>query len=101
MVPHARRRHAPTTYTACLGKVMLELITGKLGISSSAGMIDTEWMDQSLPYIDINDRDLITKIVDPTLMVDDDLLEEVWAMAIMAWCCLNPRPNKRPLACRK
>lgn len=82
----------------CLGKVMLELITGNLGISSSAGMIDTEWMDQSLPYIDINNRDLITKIVDPTLMVDDDLLEEVWAMAIMARCCLNPRPNKRPLA---
>ncbi|KAL0926557.1 hypothetical protein M5K25_002796 [Dendrobium thyrsiflorum] len=82
----------------CLGKVMLELITGKLGISSSNDLMDTEWLERTLPYININEKELITKIIDPTLMVDDDLLEEVWAMAIMARCCLNPQPHKRPLA---
>ncbi|KAI0527186.1 hypothetical protein KFK09_002785 [Dendrobium nobile] len=82
----------------CLGKVMLELITGKLGISSSTDLMDTEWLDRTLPFININEKELITKIIDPTLMVDDDLLEEVWAMAVMARCCLNPKPHKRPLA---
>ncbi|XP_020676649.1 probable LRR receptor-like serine/threonine-protein kinase At2g16250 [Dendrobium catenatum] len=81
-----------------LGKVMLELITGKFGISSSNDLMDTEWLDRTLPYININEKDLISKIIDPTLMVDDDLLEEVWAMAVMARCCLNPKPHKRPLA---
>ncbi|KAE8731363.1 hypothetical protein F3Y22_tig00002840pilonHSYRG01136 [Hibiscus syriacus] len=28
---------------------------------------------------------------------DEDLLEEVWAMAIVARSCLNPKPSKRPL----
>ncbi|KAK1316032.1 putative LRR receptor-like serine/threonine-protein kinase [Acorus calamus] len=37
------------------------------------------------------------KILDPSLIVDEDLLEEVWAMAIVAKSCLNPRPSKRPL----
>lgn len=38
----------------------------------------------------------MTKIVDPSLIVDEDLLEEVWAMAIVARSCLNPKPLKRP-----
>lgn len=38
----------------------------------------------------------MTKIVDPLLIVDEDLLEEVWAMAIVARSCLNPKPSRRP-----
>lgn len=39
----------------------------------------------------------MTKIVDPSLIIDEDLLEEVWAMAIVARSCLNPKPSRRPL----
>ncbi|XP_020258817.1 probable LRR receptor-like serine/threonine-protein kinase At2g16250, partial [Asparagus officinalis] len=81
----------------CLGKVLLELVTGKLGISSSNGTSTTEWLDKTLQYINIYDKELVTKIVDPSLIVDEDLLEEVWAMAIVAKSCLNPKPSKRPL----
>lgn len=56
-----------------------------------------EWLDQTLPYINIYDKDLVTKIVDPSLIYDEDLLEEVWAMAIVARSCLNPKPSRRPL----
>ncbi|GFQ00988.1 probable LRR receptor-like serine/threonine-protein kinase at2g16250 [Phtheirospermum japonicum] len=49
----------------CFGKVLLELVTGKL--------------------------------VDPSLIVDEDLLEEVWSMAIVAKSCLDPDPKRRPL----
>ncbi|GLU02904.1 hypothetical protein SLE2022_201370 [Rubroshorea leprosula] len=80
----------------CFGKVLLELVTGKLGISASNDAQMKEWLDQTLPYITIYDKELVTKIVDPSLIVDEDLLEEVWAMAIVARSCLNPKPSKRP-----
>lgn len=38
----------------------------------------------------------MSKIVDPSLIIDDDLLEEMWAVAIVAKACLHPRPSRRP-----
>ncbi|MCL7046265.1 hypothetical protein MKW94_001743 [Papaver nudicaule] len=81
----------------CFGKVLLELVTGKLGISSSNDATTNEWLELTLPYISIYEKELVTKILDSYLLVDDDLLEEVWAMAIVAKSCLNPKPSKRPL----
>ncbi|KAF6136286.1 hypothetical protein GIB67_042771 [Kingdonia uniflora] len=81
----------------CFGKVLLELVTGKLGISAPSDTSSNEWLEQLLPYITIYDRELVTKIVDPSLIIDEDLLEEVWAMAVVARSCLNPKPSKRPL----
>ncbi|EEF52577.1 probable LRR receptor-like serine/threonine-protein kinase At2g16250 [Ricinus communis] len=80
----------------CFGKVLLELITGKLGISKSDDATTKEWLEHTLGYISVYDKELVTKIVDPSLIVDEDLLEEVWAMAIVARSCLNPKPMKRP-----
>ncbi|KAL5987037.1 hypothetical protein ACLOJK_041032 [Asimina triloba] len=81
----------------CLGKVLLELVTGKLGISGSHDSSANEWLEYVLPHISVYERELVTKIVDPSLIVDEDLLEEVWAMAVVAKSCLNPKPSKRPL----
>lgn len=81
----------------CFGKVLLELVTGKLGLSGSNDVSTNEWLDHTLRFINIYEKDLVTKIVDPSLIVDEDLLEEVWAMAIMARSCLNPKSSKRPL----
>ncbi|KAL3382967.1 hypothetical protein AABB24_002458 [Solanum stoloniferum] len=81
----------------CFGKVLLELVTGKLGISASNDTSMKEWLDGTLKYISIYDKELVTNIVDPSLIIDEDLLEEVWAMAIVARSCLNPKPSRRPL----
>ncbi|GFP85879.1 probable LRR receptor-like serine/threonine-protein kinase at2g16250 [Phtheirospermum japonicum] len=81
----------------CFGKVLLELVTGKLGISSPTDPTSKELLDTTLPHISIYDKELVTNIVDPSLIIDEDLLEEVWAMAIVARSCLNPKPNRRPL----
>ncbi|XVE93207.1 hypothetical protein REPUB_Repub01dG0170600 [Reevesia pubescens] len=81
----------------CFGKVLLGLVTGKLDISASSDTQMKEWLEQTLPYISIYDKELVTKILDPSLLVDEDLLEEVWAMAIVARSCLNPKPSRRPL----
>lgn len=56
-----------------------------------------EWLETTLPHISIYDKELVTNIIDPSLIIDEDLLEEVWAMAIVARSCLNPKPNRRPL----
>ncbi|XP_044475100.1 probable LRR receptor-like serine/threonine-protein kinase At2g16250 [Mangifera indica] len=80
----------------CFGKVLLELVTGKLGISKSDDATTREWLEHTLPYISIYDKEMVTKIVDPSLIIDEDLLEEVWAMSIVARSCLNPKPAKRP-----
>ncbi|CAH8386553.1 unnamed protein product [Eruca vesicaria subsp. sativa] len=81
----------------CFGKVLLELVTGKLGISSPDNAEAKAYMEEALRYISTNEKELVTKIIDPSLMVDEDLLEEVWAMAIIAKSCLNPKPTRRPL----
>ncbi|GFY89697.1 leucine-rich repeat protein kinase family protein [Actinidia rufa] len=81
----------------CFGKVLLELVTGKLGISASSEANMKNWLDGIVPYINIYDKELVTNILDPSLMIDEDLLEEVWAMAIVARSCLNPKPSRRPL----
>ncbi|KAK8937154.1 putative LRR receptor-like serine/threonine-protein kinase [Platanthera zijinensis] len=81
----------------CFGKVLLELVTGKLGISGSNGDSTTEWLEHTLSHIDINEKEPVTKIIDPSLVIYEDLLDEVWAMSIVARSCLNPKPSKRPL----
>ncbi|KAI4389930.1 hypothetical protein MLD38_002096 [Melastoma candidum] len=80
----------------CFGKVLLELVTGKLGLSDSDYDSTKEWLDHTLSYISTSDKELIMKIMDPSLIVDEDLQEEVWAMAIVARSCLNMKPSKRP-----
>ncbi|OMO75120.1 hypothetical protein COLO4_26307 [Corchorus olitorius] len=80
----------------CFGKVLLELITGKIGIGKADDASTREWLEHILPCISIYEKELVTKIMDPSLIVDEDLLEEVWAMAIVARSCLNPKPSKRP-----
>ncbi|XP_009364799.2 LOW QUALITY PROTEIN: probable LRR receptor-like serine/threonine-protein kinase At2g16250 [Pyrus x bretschneideri] len=80
----------------CFGKVLLELVTGKLGISKSNDSSTRELLEHIVRYISIYDKELLNKIVDPSLIVDEDLLEEVWSVAIVARSCLNPKPSKRP-----
>lgn len=53
-------------------------------------------MEKLLPFITIRDKELVSKIVDPSLIIDDDLLEEMWSVAIVAKACLHPRPSRRP-----
>lgn len=71
-------------------------MTGRLGISASNDASTSEWLDATLRYVNIYEKELMSKIIDPTLIIDEDHLEEVWAMAIVAKSCLNPRSSKRP-----
>ncbi|GMI88171.1 hypothetical protein like AT2G16250 [Hibiscus trionum] len=80
----------------CFGKVLLGLVTGKMDIGASSDTQMKEWLEQTLLCISIYEKELVTKILDPSLLVDDDLLEEVWAMAIVARSCLNSKPSRRP-----
>ncbi|KAH7296262.1 hypothetical protein KP509_26G016200 [Ceratopteris richardii] len=81
----------------CFGKVLLELVSGKLGISGSKDPSTDAWLEWALSFINLNEKESIGKIMDPTLVVDEDLMDEVWAISVVAKSCLNPKPNKRPL----
>uniref|UniRef100_A0ACD5UNX4 Uncharacterized protein n=1 Tax=Avena sativa TaxID=4498 RepID=A0ACD5UNX4_AVESA len=82
----------------CFGKVILELVTGNFGVSGSNIAGSEEWLANTTNRISINDKDSITNIIDPLLVVDEDHLEEVWAVAIVAKTCLNSKPSRRPSA---
>uniref|UniRef100_A0A0E0GUE2 Protein kinase domain-containing protein n=1 Tax=Oryza nivara TaxID=4536 RepID=A0A0E0GUE2_ORYNI len=82
----------------CFGKVLLELITGNFGVSGSNDTGSEEWLARTLDFIDAHDKEGLSNIVDPSLVVDEDHLEEVWAVSIVAKTCLNPKPSRRPLA---
>ncbi|KAF0928904.1 hypothetical protein E2562_010751 [Oryza meyeriana var. granulata] len=82
----------------CFGKVLLELITGNFGVSGSNDTGSEEWLARTLDFIDAHDKEGLSNIVGPSLVVDEDHLEEVWAVSIVAKTCLNPKPSRRPLA---
>ncbi|XP_051216370.1 probable LRR receptor-like serine/threonine-protein kinase At2g16250 [Lolium perenne] len=82
----------------CFGKVILELVTGNFGVSGSNNAGSEEWLANTTNRISVNDKDSITNIIDPLLIVDEDHLEEVWAVAIVAKTCLNSKPSRRPSA---
>ncbi|PIN13086.1 Serine/threonine protein kinase [Handroanthus impetiginosus] len=80
----------------CFGKVLLELVTGMLGLSRLNETDAKQWLESNLPFISMHEKDLLIKILDQSLIIDDDLLEEVWAVAIVAKSCLNPKASRRP-----
>ena len=82
----------------CFGKVLLELVTGKLGISRSNDPTSTEWLDHTLRCIGMYNKDSVTKIIDPSLVLDEDFIQEAWATMVIAKSCLHPKPSRRPLA---
>jgi hypothetical protein len=85
----------------CFGKVLLELVTGNLSTSGPSAAVaseESEWLTNTLNYISAGDKAAITNIIDPLLLVDEDHLEEVWAVAIIAKTCLNSKPSRRPSA---
>ncbi|CAA2989260.1 probable LRR receptor-like serine threonine-kinase At2g16250, partial [Olea europaea subsp. europaea] len=60
----------------CFGKVLLELVTGKLGISAFTEA-NLDWLQSALLRMNICDKEPVINIVDQSLIIDEDLLEDV------------------------
>ena len=61
-------------------------------------MASEEWLSNTLNRINGGDRTSIAGIMDPLLLVDEDHLEEVWAVAIITKTFLSAKPSCRHLA---
>ncbi|KAL0387997.1 UNVERIFIED_CONTAM: putative LRR receptor-like serine/threonine-protein kinase [Sesamum radiatum] len=81
----------------CFGKVLMELLTGKLGNSDASDGTGKGWLQETLLCISDYDKESIKGIMDPLLTLDEEMLKEAWAVALIAKSCLNPNPTKRPL----
>ncbi|XP_071930741.1 probable LRR receptor-like serine/threonine-protein kinase At2g16250 isoform X2 [Coffea arabica] len=85
----------------CFGKLLLQLVTGKLRLNAATDFPDTippigrpnNWRDLTLR---IYDKELLRKAMDPSFIMAEGLFMEVWAVAIVARACLNPKPSRRP-----
>ncbi|XP_027073187.1 uncharacterized protein [Coffea arabica] len=69
----------------CFGKILLELVTSKLGASAANDSITKEkdWMEKTLRYVVVS-KD------------KKQHLTEVWAVAFIAKACVHHKPSKRP-----
>jgi hypothetical protein len=52
-----------------------------------------------LNHINGDDRTSIADIMDPPLLLDENHLEKVWAVAIIAKTCLSAKPSRHSSAC--
>ena len=66
----------------CFEKVLMELVSSKTGISGSTDPNAYPWLEWTLLLIYENDS--MTNTIYPSLIDDEDILEKLWAMALMA-----------------
>lgn len=80
----------------CFGKLLLELVTGKLVKDTSNNSSMEDLIANTLPYIIPSNQKLVLDILDSSLIVDKNVSTQVWAVAFVAKACLSPKPSKRP-----
>ncbi|XP_071904097.1 uncharacterized protein [Coffea arabica] len=80
----------------CFGKLLLELVTGKLVKDTSDNSSMEDLIANTLPYISPSNKKLVLDILDSSLIVEKNVSTQVWAVAFVAKACLSPKPSKRP-----
>jgi hypothetical protein len=71
----------------------------KISIKLSRGANPSCFIKNMLNHINGGDRTSIADIMDPLLQLDENHLEEVWAVAIIAKTCLSAKPSRHSSAC--
>lgn len=98
----------------CFGKLLLQLITGKLHLDASdfpdpippverakkwknlnLPKYDKKLLDKELKDVELH-KQLLRKTLDPSLIIGEDHFKEVRDVANVARACLDPKPSRRP-----
>ncbi|KAH7301373.1 hypothetical protein KP509_23G022300 [Ceratopteris richardii] len=78
------------------GKLLLELLSGHSGITERRDYQTDSWVEWAVSLINIHDKEALYQLLDPSLVVVGDFLDEALVMAVVAKACLNPKVSKRP-----
>eukprot|EP00249_Psilotum_nudum_P011012 c22914_g1_i1 orf=1089-2159(+) len=70
------------------GKVLLDLLSG-LDVSGSSHLYAETWMLKALPLISFQKKASFMEMIDPLLILDEDLEKEVMGVAILAKACTD------------
>lgn len=78
------------------GKLLLEILSGNCGISERCDLHTDSWVEWAVSIINVCDKEGLYQLLDPSLIVAGDFLDEAMVMAVVAKACLNMKVSKRP-----
>lgn len=78
------------------GKLLLEILSGKCGITERRDFQTDSWVEWAVSIINVHDKEALYQLLDPSLIVGGDFLDEAMVMAVVAKACLNKKVSKRP-----
>ncbi|KAI5079422.1 hypothetical protein GOP47_0004901 [Adiantum capillus-veneris] len=78
------------------GKLLLELLSGNCGITERRDFQTDSWVEWAVSLIHVHDKEALYQLLDPSLVVCGDFLDEAMVMAVVAKACLSSKVSKRP-----
>ncbi|MCO5589291.1 hypothetical protein L7F22_043257 [Adiantum nelumboides] len=78
------------------GKLLLELLSGNCGVTERRDFQTDSWVEWAVSLINVHDKEALFQLLDPSLIVGGDFLDEAMVMAVVAKACLSSKVSNRP-----
>eukprot|EP00250_Pteridium_aquilinum_P024153 c2851_g1_i1 orf=367-855(+) len=71
-------------------------MSGKCGMTERRDFQTDSWVEWAVSLINVHDKEGLYQLLDPSLILGGDFLDEAMVMALVAKACLNVKVSKRP-----